>query len=237
LRKKAREKEGSIVQDRELRLFLEFIPEEKRMDATSVFTPEKAEKGWRVCEEGERADFIFLVEEGTFEMVNLYGDGKVYIHGFLYPGDIFGEAWLYEHDTYPYTVAAREDGMVWRARGNDLKPFIQGVPRMEEYLRVLLGEKLEQYMYKARCIAGERVEKRIACVLLKVVSERGIFEGCQARLDTPLTNRDIAGLVGSTEETVSRVMSRLKKEGVIGTEGKALVVKDTAGLRRYFSEL
>jgi len=225
------------MQDKELQLLLELLPEDKRAAAAAVFLPEQVEKGAHVSTEGKRADFIWLVEEGTFEMVNLYGDGKVYIHGFLYPGDIFGEAWFYEHDTYPYTVAAREDGAVWKARGNDFRPFIKGVPRMEEYLRVLLGEKLEQYMYKARCIAGEKVERRIACVLLKVVNERGIFEGCQARLEVPLTNRDLAGLVGSTEETVSRVMSRLKKEGVIASEGKFLLVKDPANLRRYFEEL
>ena len=86
-----------------------------------------------------------------------------------------------------------EDALCWKARGNDFKPFMQGEPRMEEFIRILLGEKLEQYLYKARCIAGEKVERRIACVLLKVVKDRGIFEGCNARLDVTLTNRDIAG--------------------------------------------
>jgi CRP/FNR family transcriptional regulator len=225
------------LQDRELQLLVELLPKEKRGAAAGVFVQEQVEKGQYVCMEGDRADYVFLVEEGTFEVVNIYGDGRVYIHGFLYPGDLFGEAYFYESDTYPYSVQAREDSLYWKARGNDFIPFVQGHSRMEELIRVLLGEKLEQYLYKARCIAGEKVERRIACVLMKVVKDRGIFEECAARLDVPLTNRDIAGLVGSTEETVSRVMSRLKKEQIIGTDGKFLLVKDPAGLRRYFDDL
>jgi CRP-like cAMP-binding protein len=95
-------------------------------------------------------------------------------------------------------------------------------------------QKLDQAYYKDRCIAGEKVEKRIACVLLKMLGEIGISDKCGLVIDTPLTNRDIAGLVGSTEETVSRIMSRLKKEEVITTEGKFLVVKDKSALMAYF---
>jgi CRP-like cAMP-binding protein len=225
------------VKDRELQLLVELLPKDRREAAAAVFTQESVEKGQYVCMEGERADFIYLVEESTFEVVNIYGDGRVYIHGFLYPGDLFGEAYFYQQDNYPYSVLAREDALCWKARGNDFKPFMQGEPRMEEFVRILLGEKLEQYLYKARCIAGEKVERRIACVLLKVVKDRGIFEGCNARLDVTLTNRDIAGLVGSTEETVSRVMSRLKREQIIAMDGKYLLVKDPAGLHRYFEDL
>ena len=94
--------------------------------------------------------------------------------------------------------------------------------------------RLDQAYYKERCIAGEKVEKRVACVLLKMVNERGITDKCGLILDTHLTNRDIAGLVGSTEETVSRIMSRLKKEEIITTEDKLLVVKDKEAMLAYF---
>ncbi len=225
------------MQDRELRLMVELLPESRRRAAMAPFVQERLERGQYACMEGDRADYVFLVEEGTFEAVNVYGDGRVYVHGFLYPGDLFGEAYFYEGDTYPYSAQAREDSLCWKVRGSDFLPFVREHSRMEEYIRVVLGEKLEQYLYKARCIAGEKVERRIACVLMKVIKDRGIFEGCAARLDVPLTNRDIAGLVGSTEETVSRVMSRLKKEQIIGTDGKFLLVKDPAGLRSYFEDL
>ena len=225
------------MEDRELQLFVELLPKDLRGAAAAVFTRELVERGQYVCMEGDRADFIFLVEEGTFEVVNIYGDGRVYIHGFLYPGDLFGEAYFYQEDNYPYSALAREDAHYWKARGSDFMPYVSGQPRMEEFLRVLLGQKLEQYLYKARCIAGEKVERRIACVLQRVARDRGIFDNCQARIDVALTNRDIAGLVGSTEETVSRVMSRLKREDIIGMDGKFLTVKDPIGLRSYFETL
>ena len=52
-----------------------------------------------------------------------------------------------------------------------------------------------------------------------------------------LTNRDISGLIGSTEETVSRIMSRLKKENVIGIQDKQLVVLDREALVKYLDSV
>jgi len=78
----------------------------------------------------------------------------------------------------------------------------------------------------------------VACILLKTIDQqRGIYSHCVEKLDTPLTNRDISGLIGSTEETVSRVMSRLKKEGIISLEDKHLVVLDREGLMGYFDSM
>jgi CRP/FNR family transcriptional regulator len=70
-----------------------------------------------------------------------------------------------------------------------------------------------------------------------MAGEIGVSDKCGLVIDTPMTNRDIAGLVGSTEETVSRIMSRLKKEEVLSVDGKYLIVKDKDALRSYFDAI
>jgi CRP/FNR family transcriptional regulator len=220
-----------------LKAIIDLLSEEDRESFLSRVTQERYSKGQYVFMEEEPARYIYLVEEGILEVLNIYGDGRVYIHGFLFPGEIFGEVLLYGRDRQPYSVLAREDAKAWKIRGEEFLRFLEGNPRMEQFSRKLLGERLEQYLYKGRCIAGEKVERRIACVLLKLIREKGINEDCHPRLDLPLTNRDIAGLVGSTEETVSRVMSRLKKERVISTDGKYLAISDREKLKSYFEEL
>ncbi len=217
--------------------FLKLVKPSDRDDLEGSISPTELDRGQYVFLEGEKVEDVFLVEEGVVETNHIHGDGKVYIQQFLYAGDYFGEGVLYDQPAYPYAAMAREKALIWRIPKGKLDEMIDANPELRSEMNSILGMKLDQSYYKSLCIAGEKVEKRIACILLKAIQERGISDECGIGIDTPLTNRDIAGLVGSTEETVSRVMSKLKKEGVIVTDGKHLVVQDRDGLRRYFNEL
>lgn len=204
----------------------------------SKFVSQKLDRGQIVFMEGDKAGSLYLVESGVIEANVVHGDGKVYIFHFVFPGDIFGEGVLYGQEYYPFSTVARKEASIWKIPKDDLLPVVEADPGFERFLLEQIGRKLEMSYVKARCIAGERVEKRVACILLKTLDQQqGIYRECGEKLDTPLTNRDISGLIGSTEETVSRVMSRLKKEGIIGMQEKQLVVLDREGLTGYFESM
>ncbi len=225
------------MEDQYLRELLNHLEEGLREEARELFKPERFDREQYIFIDQDEASHLYIMEEGIVEANIVHGDGKLYIFGFLYPGDLFGEGALYEEGVYSYSAVAREDSRVWRISWDDLQWLASRDPYFALYLTRRLVMKLDQAYYKERCIAGEKVEKRIACVLLKMVDEVGISDKCGLVINTPLTNRDIAGLVGSTEETVSRVMSRLKKSEVIASEGKFLAGRARAALRRYFDGL
>jgi CRP/FNR family transcriptional regulator len=214
--------------------FLENLNQDLRPEAKELFKPESLDKEQYIFIDQDEATHLYLVEEGTIEANIVHGDGKVYILNLLYPGNIFGEAALYEEGVYSYSAVAREPSQVWRITWDDLQWLSTKDCDFSLFLIRLVVRRLDQAYYKDRCIAGEKVEKRVACILMKMLKERGLDDKCGLVIDTPLTNRDIAGLVGSTEETVSRILSRLKKEGILATEGKLLVVKKKEALLAYF---
>ena len=212
--------------------FLEHAVKESREVLAEKFAPQKLEKGQYVFFEGDDATDLYLIESGVIEANIVHADGKLYVFHFIFPGEILGEGVLFGEDFYPFSAVVRKDATLWRIARGDILPVIESDSSVGSYLFQLVGQKLYRCYVKARCIAGERVEKRVACVLLKAINEQGIA-GCRGRIDPPLTNRDISGLIGSTEETVSRIMSRLKKEGVIGTEDRHIVVLDKEALAGY----
>jgi CRP/FNR family transcriptional regulator len=222
------------MDDGKLREFLNNLEEGLREEAKELFKPESVDREQYIFIDQDEATHLYLVEEGTVEANIVHGDGKLYILDFLYAGDVFGEGALYEEGVYSYSAVARESSRVWRVSWDDLQWLASRDPLFALYIIRLVVRKLDQAYHKDRCIAGEKVEKRIACILMKMASEIGISDKCGLVIDTPLTNRDIAGLVGSTEETVSRIMSRLKKEEILTTDGKYLVVKDKSALQAYF---
>ncbi|OFW56504.1 MAG: hypothetical protein A2W01_03590 [Candidatus Solincola sediminis] len=223
------------MEENYLREFLNHLDEPLRPEAREFFKPESIDREQYIFIDQDEATHLYLIESGLVETNIVHGDGKLYILNFLYPGQIFGEGALYEEGVYSYSSVAREDSEVWRVTWDDLQWLASKDSLFALYLIRLIIQKLDQAYYKDRCIAGEKVERRIACVLLKMIDERGITDKCGIVLNTPLTNRDIAGLVGSTEETVSRIMSRLKKEDIISLgEDKCLTVQDKSALLSYF---
>ncbi|MDD3717850.1 MAG: Crp/Fnr family transcriptional regulator [Actinomycetota bacterium] len=223
------------MDDFRLKEFLNNLEEGLRQEARELFKPETFERDQYIFIDQDEATHLYLVEEGTIEANIVHGDGKLYILNFLHSGNVFGEGALYDEGVYSYSAVAREDSRVWRVSWDDLQWLAERDALFALFLIRLVVRKLDQAYYKDRCIAGEKVERRIACVLLNMADEIGISDKCGLVIDTPLTNRDIAGLVGSTEETVSRIMSRLKKEEIMAADGKYLVVKDKESLRAYFN--
>jgi CRP-like cAMP-binding protein len=195
------------------------------------------DRGQFVFFEGDAVSSLYLVESGVVEANVIHGDGKVYIFHFIFPGEIFGEGVVYGQDFYPFSAVVRKEAVIWRISKEELMPILEADPELERYLLRIVGQKLDSSYIKAHCIAGERVERRVACILLKTMDENLGIKPCKERMDTPLTNRDISGLIGSTEETVSRVMSRLKKEGIVGIQDKHLVVMDRDALLKYFESM
>lgn len=201
------------------------------------FVASKLDRGQFIFFEGDDAAALYLVESGVVEANVIHGDGKVYIFHFVFPGEIFGEGVVYGQEFFLFSTVARKEAVVWHISKDDLLPILEQDPELERHILQMVGQKLDSSYIKARCIAGERVERRVACILLKTMDEGAGMYGCRERVDQPLTNRDISGLIGSTEETVSRVMSRLKKEGIVGVQDKQLVVLDRDGLVKYFDSM
>ena len=218
--------------------FVSHVKKDQQARLRDKFTSTGLDRGQFVFFEGDEAASLYLIESGVIEANVVHGDGKVYIFHFIFPSEVFGEGVVYEQDYYPFSTVARKEALVWKVPKEDLLSAIDSNPAFKAYMLRLVGQKLDSSYVKARCIAGERVEKRVACILLKTIDQQhGIYSHCVEKLDTPLTNRDISGLIGSTEETVSRVMSRLKKEGIISLEDKHLVVLDREGLMGYFDSM
>lgn len=225
-----------MAEDANLDLFLRRAGEKTRSVLREKFTPVKMEKGQYVFFEGDEPAFLYLIESGVTEANIVHGDGRLHIFHFDFPCDFFGEGVLYNQMISPFSVQVRKDVQMWKIDKRDLLPLIDKDPAFKEYLVMQMGRKLDRSYMKAHCTVGEKVEKRVICTLVRSLDLRGMHHNCPMRLDTPLTNRDISGLIGSTEESVSRIMSRLKREGIISTEKKNLIVLDRETLLQRLQE-
>lgn len=212
-------------------LFSSLSPQD--MSAVSaLFAEEEFEKDQYIFTEGDPPDWLFIVKEGTIKMVKHSPSGREMIIAIMTAGDVIGEVAVFDGGPYPATAQGMVKGTVLKLAKKDFVSLLNRHPSIALEIIGDLGRKLRAAVNVARELRGERVEGRIAMVLLKLARKVGTPVEGGVMLTIHLNRQDIADMVGSTIETTIRVISRFKKDGIIkDKEGKMFIdVKRVANI-------
>ncbi|MFC2021016.1 Crp/Fnr family transcriptional regulator [Chloroflexota bacterium] len=167
--------------------------------------------------EGDAPDWFFIVAEGKVKALKHSSSGKDFIITFFGPGEIFGEVAIFENKPYPASAQAVTETKVLAVKKNDFLSFLGERPQVAMRIISVLGERLRDAQSRLRDFAGERVEQRLASVLVMLSSKLGST--------LPFTRQEIADMVGTTIETTIRIMSQLKDREIIrSTRGKVIII-------------
>ena len=181
--------------------------------------------------EDDPADRLWVVSSGQVKIVKHTRDGQESLLEVITPGEMFGGAGLLLA-VHPATAVAMTPTTTLSIEREPYRQLIRQHPDVALRIIDLLGERLQAAM-KMRALAVERVDVRLANILLKLCDKVGEPTGAGTRINLPLSRQDLADMAGTTIETAIRVMSRLRKEGLVHTEaGGYVVVLDHERLRK-----
>jgi len=167
--------------------------------------------------EGDKPEYFYIVAEGNVKVLKHSSTGKDFIIAFFRPGEMFGEVAVFENKPYPASAQAATETKVVGIKREDLLSFLTERPQVALRIINVLGGRLRDAQNRLRDLAGERVEQRLAGVLLMLSAKIG--------LTLPFTRQEIADMTGTTIETTIRVMSQLKDRGIIrSTRGKVIIL-------------
>ena len=185
--------------------------------------------------EGDPSDRFYLVGEGSVKNLKHTMMGKDIILEIMSPGDIFGGVAVLDRKPFPASAQAMESTtVIWISRQNLLR-IMDEYPVLKMEIVKYFSDKLRDAHEMLKNIATERVEKRVAALLLKLSEKVGIEEKGYRKIDFPLTRQEIAEMVGTTVETCIRTMSKLQKSGIVKSLNGRITVKIDA-LQRFLDE-
>ena len=173
--------------------------------------------------DGDSPDWFYIVAEGNVKVLKHSSSGREFIIAFFGPGEMFGEVAVFENRPYPASAQAVAETKVVGIRRQDFLSFLANRPQVSLRIINVLGGRLRDAQSRLRDLAGERVEQRIASVLLMLSSRIG--------LTLPFTRQELADMAGTTTETTIRVMSQLKERGIISSARSKVVILDEEKLR------
>jgi CRP/FNR family transcriptional regulator len=123
--------------------------------------------------EGDTPGWFYIVAEGKVKVVKHSSLGKEFIIAFFGRGEMFGEVAVFANKTYPASAQAVAETKVLGIRREDFLSFLGSRPQVALRIINVLGERLRDAQGRLRDLAGERVEQRLASVLVMLSSKLG----------------------------------------------------------------
>ena len=168
-------------------------------------------------------DWFYLVTEGQVKVVKYSSSGKEFIIAFFGRGEMFGEVAVFQNKPYPASAQAVDEVKVIGIKRQDFLSFLINRPQVALRIINVLGGRLRDAQGRLRDFAGERVEQRLAGILLMLSTKLGPT--------LPFTRQEIADMVGPTVETAIRMMSNLRERGIIRAVRGKIIIQDGEKLR------
>ena len=181
--------------------------------------------------EGDRAEWLLFVAEGRVKMIKHSESGRETILATFGPGQIVGEVGVLVGEVYPATAQALEATVTFSLRRAEYMDLVRGHPDLAWALIEELGRRLQRAHETIRSLAVEKVERRVARVLLRMANTAGErLEDADTPgavlITVPLSRQDIADMAGTVIETAIRAMSKFQKQGMIETrEGHIVLLR------------
>jgi len=176
--------------------------------------------------EGDPSSWLGVVLEGRVKMIKHSGNGKDVVLDLIAPGEMLGEMAAFNGESRPATAQAMEPTVVASIHQDDYIRLLKQYPALALRAIEELGRRLREAQETIKSMAVERVERRIARVLLKLAATTGSSNEDGVVIELPLTRQDIAEMAGTTVETAIRTLSKFRKTGLIQTErGRVTILK------------
>lgn len=204
--------------------FDEFIRDARQaLNLTDLCKDKKVKalkKKTEIFSEGDTPLNIYFVKSGTVKLYKSHPDGKELILSIYNPNDFFGYEPILESTNYQASAVTLQDAEIITVPKYDFMMLLQSHPDVSRSFISLLCKKVAEKEQQLLHLAYNSVRQRTAEALLKVQSLKDAKENIQISRD------DLAKIVGTASESVIRVLSDFKDEGLIEIEGgKIRIIK------------
>lgn len=184
-----------------------------------------------IFSEGDPSDWFYIVLNGKVKITKLSQEGKEIILEIISPMDFFGGLAVIKGFPYPANAIAMEDSELLKISRSNLMRILDRFPGLMYCMALQLSDRMKESHETLKNIALERVEARIASLLLKLADKTGKETESGVLIDMKLTKQDIAEMVGTTVETSIRTMSKFKKLDIVSDREGQIIIKDIKKLK------
>lgn len=206
--------------------FFNGLPDGQAQSLARIANTRKAERGAEIIREGDEAAGLYGIVEGKVKVFKLSPLGKEQILHILGPGELFAEVPVFAGGAYPASAMAMEDSRLVFIPRRAFRDLVAGDPDLALNMLAILSIRLKGFARTIEALSLKEVPERLAAHLLLLHADQG-----RARLRLDLPKGQLASLLGTIPETLSRVLKKMTEAGYIDVEGNEISIHDADRLQ------
>ncbi len=192
-------------------------------------------KGSYIIMEGEPGEALFIIHSGRVKIFKTSPDGREQILNILRDGSVFAEVVLFDGGGYPASAQALEDAAVSMLQTRDMEVMLEKHPQLAIKLLRIMGARLRRAQGLIGDLALQDANGRLAALLLRAAWQKGRRTGEGIEINLTLTRQELASMMGTTRETVARILSRFQRDGILRVQKQKITILSEEKLREWLN--
>jgi CRP/FNR family transcriptional regulator len=182
--------------------------------------------------EGQTPRGIFVVCKGSVKLSINSPGGRTMIVKLAEPGEVLGLSATISGKPYEVTAETIDPCQINFVKREDFLKFLKDDVEVCFKVAEQLGEKYHNACKEVRSLGlSHSAAEKLASLLLEWSAKNGDSAKAEPRLKIRLTHEEIAQMIGTSRETVTRLFGELKKRQIVQSKGSTLVIRNTGALR------
>lgn len=192
--------------------------------------PAPTQKGDYFYHQGDTFTSLYRVRSGAVKSYHIDKNGQEHIIGFHLPGELFGTDGMAngQHQNF---AQALDTSTVCEMNYEQLGSLLKKSPDLQQKMFQILSAECIQKIEPLLFLHHRPVEERLITFIADISSRYKSRGLSPKRFILPMSRRDIAHHLGTTEETISRLFSRIQRMGILLVEKRTIIIKDMEKLQ------
>jgi CRP/FNR family transcriptional regulator, dissimilatory nitrate respiration regulator len=184
-------------------------------------------KGELIFSEGDEGSGFYIILAGTVKVFKLSPDGKEHILHIFTSGQTFGEVPVFAGENFPASAESLHDTRTLFFRRSAFVALLEKNPALSLKLLADLSLKLRQFTVQIENLSLKEIPARLATYLLYLAEEQNRSD----QVTLAISKGQLASLLGTIPETLSRIFAKLTSQELIQVEGRKILLLDADGLK------
>ena len=202
------------------------LPRKQTEDLAMIVVDQVIPRGKLIFSQGDEASGFYVVISGRVKIFKLSPEGKEQILHIFGAGEPIGEAAVFAGEKFPAYAEALEESRILFFPRPAFVDLIQKNPSVALNMLAVLSKRLRKFAGLVEDLSLKEVPGRLGAYLLLLSEQKkGAIE-----FNLDVSKNQLASLLGTIPETLSRILARMEKEELIKSEGKRITLLDRNGL-------
>lgn len=202
------------------------LPEEDIETLQAAASLKRYREGETIFFEGDEAHGIYIVMEGRVKVYKSSPDGKEQILHIFETGEPFAEVAAFQGGRFPAGAMAVTAGSVLYLPRTELLNIIKKTPHLALNMLAVLSMRLRNFSQTIENLSLRGLPERLSSYLLQLSEAKG-----SPHIELQIKKVILANLLGTTPETLSRVLSKLCDRGIISMKGRKITILNQRELK------